>query len=65
MKTGLSTFLRTCHRLCVFFGRWEGSLRAAIAASALSLEDKQKLYNSIDAIKAGCAAVEVIRVKWE
>ena len=64
-RTGLQTFLNLAHRFCVFFGRWEASVRAAINASSATPEQKAVLLASIDAIIAACSAVDAIRVTWE
>lgn len=64
-RSGLSTFLRTCHGLCVLFAAWKGTMVAAIDASSATPENKQKLKDLIDTIQDACSAVDSIRVVWE
>jgi hypothetical protein len=64
-RTGFQTFLNFCHTGCRLLGKWEASIRAAVAASTISEPDKAKIYAAIDAIDNACAVVELVRITWE
>ena len=65
MRTGLSRFIILAHALCVLFGRWRGSIIAAINASNATEGQKTQLLGLISAIDASCAAVDAVRTVWE
>lgn len=65
-RTGLSTFLGACHRLCVLFGVWEPRIVQAIQDNQNATpEQKATLINAINVIKGACSAVDATRVIWE
>lgn len=64
-RSGLPTFLNLAHKFCVLLGRYEGSIRAAIAASSASDTQKAQLVAALETLKTACAAVDAIRVVWE
>lgn len=59
-RNGFQSFLRMCHAMCVFFGRWRGPVQAAIAATDLSAENKAKLLAAMASIDAACAVVDLV-----
>jgi hypothetical protein len=65
MRTGLGRFLLLAHTLCVLFGRWRGSIIAAISASNATQEQKDQLLSLVQVIDSSCAAVDAIRTVWE
>ena len=64
-RTGFQAFLNFCHAGCRLLGKYEPSIRAALAASSLTTEQKAQVSAAIDAIDAACSVVELVRITWE
>lgn len=66
IRTGLQTFLRLAHKICVLFGVWRGPILAAIDANtSATTEQKNQLKSLITAVDTACLAIDAMRTVWE
>lgn len=66
IRTGLQTFLKLAHKMCVLFGVWRGPIIAAIDANTnATTEQKNQLKALISAVDTACTAIDATRVIWE
>lgn len=65
MRTGLGAFFKLAHGMCRLLGVWRPSIVAAINASPAPQADKDKLLGLLNAVDTACAAVDLLRPRWE
>lgn len=64
-RTGLQTFLKLCHKICVLLGVWQSTIISAVNATDLSTEQKAEIVALINAVNTACDAIVQAMTRYE